>query len=109
MRASALRHTEMDGELATFQAAESVHGRSPDETFWVDVVGELAAEFWKLEELCSWLEQLGTRICDLLLGLPFGWARWADHLDEAAGWLGVELAARQEVDTEPEALQTSAE
>jgi hypothetical protein len=31
---------------------------------------ELVAEFWRLEELCSPLESLGTRIYDLLLGPP---------------------------------------
>jgi hypothetical protein len=31
---------------------------------------ELVAEFWRLEELCSRLESLGTRIYDLLLGPP---------------------------------------
>jgi hypothetical protein len=47
------------------------------------------------------------RICDLLLGPPSGWARLANRLDEAAGQLGAQLAARREVDAELEALQTS--
>jgi hypothetical protein len=42
------------------------------------------------------------------LGPPSGWARLADRLEEAAGQLGAELAARWEANTELEALQTSA-
>jgi hypothetical protein len=48
------------------------------------------------------------RICDLLLGQPFGWAQWAYRLDEVIGWLGVELVVRREVVTELDALQTLA-
>jgi hypothetical protein len=50
-----------------------------------------------------WLEQLGARIYDLLLGPPLGQARWADHLVEATGHLGAELPAQWEVDAELEA------
>jgi hypothetical protein len=49
-----------------------------------------------------------VRIYDLLLGPPPGRARLADRLDKAVGQLGAELATRREVDTELEALQTSA-
>jgi hypothetical protein len=75
MRIAALRHTEMVGELAALRAAvsstmEMALGRSPDETFQVEIVGELVAEFRKLEGQCSRLEQLGVRIYDLLLGPP---------------------------------------
>jgi hypothetical protein len=50
MRLAALRHTEMAGELAVLWAAvssatESVLGRSPNNTFRLEVVGELAIEF----------------------------------------------------------------
>jgi hypothetical protein len=50
MRLAALRHTEMAGELAVLWAAvssatESVLGRSPNNTFRLEVVGELAVEF----------------------------------------------------------------
>jgi hypothetical protein len=50
MRLVALRHTEMAGELAMLQAVvsivvESVLGRSPNDTFHVEKVSELAAEF----------------------------------------------------------------
>jgi hypothetical protein len=86
---------------------ESVLGHSPDETFQVEVVGELVTEFYRLEELCSRLERPGVRICDLLLGLPLGQARWADRLDEATRQLGAKLVARWEVDAELEALRTS--
>jgi hypothetical protein len=51
---------------------ESVLGGSPNDTFHMEVVGELAAEFLKLEERHSWLERSAVRICDLLLGLPPG-------------------------------------
>jgi hypothetical protein len=113
IRDTALCHTEMARELAALQAVVSsatklALGHSLDETFWVEVVGELVGEFRRLEELCSRLERSSVRICDLLLGPPFGRARWADRLDEAAGQLGAELAARQEVDTEPKALWTLA-
>jgi hypothetical protein len=109
MQAAVVHHTEMAGELATLQVivssiVESELGRSPDENFWVEVVGELVAKFLRLEELCSWLEWPGVRIWDLVLGPPFGRARWADRLDEAAGWPEAELAAQSEVDAELEAL-----
>jgi hypothetical protein len=47
---AALRHTEMEGELATLRpavsfAVKSVLGRSPSDTFRVEVVGELAVKF----------------------------------------------------------------
>jgi hypothetical protein len=61
---------------------------SLNETFWVEVVDELVAELRKLEEWHSRLERPGVRICDLLLRLPQGRTRLADHLDEAAGSLG---------------------
>jgi hypothetical protein len=60
------------GELAAIRAtvsfvAKLLLGRSPDETFWVEVMD-------KLEELYSQLEHPGTRIYDLLLGPPLGHA-----------------------------------
>jgi hypothetical protein len=77
MRIAALCRTEMAGKLVVLQATvssttELALGRSPDETFRVEVVGELVAEFQKLEEQCSRLERHGTSICDLLLGSPPG-------------------------------------
>jgi hypothetical protein len=111
MRIAALGHTEMVRELATLRlvvsfAMELALWCSPDETFRVEVVGELVAEFQKLEERCSRLEWPRMRICDLLLGPLSSRDRLADHLDEATGQLGAELVARQEVDDELEALQT---
>jgi hypothetical protein len=102
----------MAWDLTTLRAVvsfvvESVLGHSPDETFQVEVVGELVTEFYRLEELCSRLERSGVRICDLLLGLPLGQARWAGRLDEATRQLGAKLVARWEVDAELEALRTS--
>jgi hypothetical protein len=90
MQASAIRHIEMAGELATLQtavssAAESVLGRSPSDTFRVEVVGELVIEFKKMKVWRSRLERPTTRVCDLLLGPPPGRAWLGDHLDEAAG------------------------
>jgi hypothetical protein len=86
---------------------ELVLGCLPDETLQVEVMDELVAEFQRLEELCSLHECPSMRICDLLLGPPLGQARWANHLDEAVGRLGAELAARQEVDAELKVMQTS--
>jgi hypothetical protein len=89
MRIAALHHTEMVEELAMLwmtvsSTVEFVLGRSLDETFRVEVVDELVAKFWKLEEWCSRLERSGVRIYDLLLGPPSGRARLADYLYEAA-------------------------
>jgi hypothetical protein len=113
MRVATLRHTEVVGELAMLWVVVSsatvlVLGRLPDETFWVEVMDELVAKLWRLEELCSRLEWPGVRICDLLLGPPLGQARWVDRLGKAVGRLGVELVARREVDAELEALRSSA-
>jgi hypothetical protein len=56
MRVANLCHTEVVGELAVLRVAvssamELVLGRSPDETFWVEVMDELVVEFWRVEEL----------------------------------------------------------
>jgi hypothetical protein len=112
MRVAALRHTEVVGELAMLWVVVSsatvlVLGRLLDETFWVEVMDELVAKFWRLEELCSRLEWPSVRICDLLLGPPLGQARWADRLGKVVRRLGVELVARREVDAELEALRSS--
>jgi hypothetical protein len=87
---------------------ELVLGHTPNETFWVKIVDELVSQFWKLEELCSRLEWPGAKIYDLLLGLPLDQARWANRLNEATGRLEAELTAQRQVDTELEALRTSA-
>jgi hypothetical protein len=113
MRHVALRHTEMAGELGALQAVvssamESVLGHSLNDTFSVEVLGELVVEFWKLEKRRSQLERPAMRICDLLLGPPPGRAQLANRLDESTRQLGAELAAWQEVDAKLEALQTSA-
>jgi hypothetical protein len=98
MRAAAFHHTKRVGELAAPLAAVSsvagsMLGCSPTETSRVEVMDELVAEFWRLEELCSWLEGPSVRICDPLLGPPLDQAQWADRLDEATMQLGVELVA----------------
>jgi hypothetical protein len=95
--AATLRHIEMIGELAMLRAAvtsakELVLWHSLNETFWVEIADELVANFQRLEELCSWLERPSVRIYDLLLRPSLDQARWADHLDEAAIRLEVELA-----------------
>jgi hypothetical protein len=64
-------------------------------------------EFRKQEERRSRLEKPGVRLCDLILGSPFSQARLADRLEEAAGQLEVEHAARWEADAELEALRSS--
>jgi hypothetical protein len=53
-------------------AIESVLGHSPSDTFYVEVVGEVAAEFQKMVDWRSRLEWLAMRICDLLLRPPLG-------------------------------------
>jgi hypothetical protein len=98
MWAAAIHHIEMAGELAALQTAvtsvmELMLGCSPDETFQVEITDELVTQFRKLEELCSWLEWPGAKICELLLRPPPDQARVADHLDEAAIRLEVELIA----------------
>jgi hypothetical protein len=72
----------------------------------VEVTNKLVNKFWRLEELCSWLEGPGVRICNLLLGSPSSQVRWADRLDEAAVQLEAELAAWHQVDVKLVALQT---
>jgi hypothetical protein len=57
--------------------------RSPDDTFRLEVVDELVAEFQKLEARRSWLERPSMKIRVLLLGPPFNQARKADPLDKA--------------------------
>jgi hypothetical protein len=56
MRIAALFHTEMAKELAMLwvvvsSAVELALGCSPDETFRLEVVGELDAEFLRLEDV----------------------------------------------------------
>jgi hypothetical protein len=109
MRAAAIRHIEMAGVLAILRVVVTstvalVLGCSPDETFRVEIMDEVVAQFQKLEELCLGRERPDTRICDLLQGPPPDQARWADRLDEAVRWLEAELTAWRWVDTELEAL-----
>jgi hypothetical protein len=75
MWAAALHHAGVIEELVVLRAAvssatELVLGRSPNETSQVEVMNELTTNFWRLEELCSWLEGPSMRICGLLLGQP---------------------------------------
>jgi hypothetical protein len=93
-----LSHTEMVREFAALQAvlssaAKSALGHSPNDTFHMEVVGELVTKFQKLEEWRSRLERPAVRIYDLLLGPPPNQALLANRLDEATGQLGAELAA----------------
>jgi hypothetical protein len=62
MRATALRYTEMAGELIVLREAvssttELLSGCSPSGTFQVEVTNELVVEFQWREGLCSWLEE----------------------------------------------------
>jgi hypothetical protein len=66
MQAAALRHTEMNRELATLRVAvssvvESVLGCSPDETFQVEVLGELVAELMRFGTMGTTSPRLGLR------------------------------------------------
>jgi hypothetical protein len=99
MQVVALQHAKEIGEFATLReavssTAEFVLGRSPNETFRVEVMDELVAEFWRLEWLRSRLEHPFTRICDLLLGPPLSQARWADRPGEAIEHIEAVLALR---------------
>jgi hypothetical protein len=103
----------MVAELTTLQAAisstaELVLGHSPNETFQMEVINELVVEFRRLEELCSRLEGPSVRIYDLLLRPLPSQAWWDDRLDAAAERLEADLGALWHVDTELEALRTSA-
>jgi hypothetical protein len=89
MWTAALRNAELAGELTMLWSivsydTERVLGRSPNETFWVEVMDELVAKFRRLEELCSRLEGPSAMIYDLLHGPPPGQARCSDGLGEAA-------------------------
>jgi hypothetical protein len=59
-------------------ASEFVLGRSPNETFLVEVVDELIAEFQKQEEWQSRLERPSARAYDLIMALPSGRGQLAD-------------------------------
>jgi hypothetical protein len=61
-----------------------------------------------MEDRRSWLVRPSTRIHNLLLGPPSGWAQLANRLDEALKQLRVELATQREADVELEALRTLA-
>jgi hypothetical protein len=113
MRAAALCHAEMTGELIALRPTvsstlEQVLGCSPNETFRVEVMDELVAKFQRLEELCSRLEGPTVRICDLLLEPLPSQAQWPDRLGEATRRLEAELATQRQVEAELEALWTSA-
>jgi hypothetical protein len=73
MRLAAFLHTKMAKELVMLRATvsstiESVLGRSPNDAFCVEVVGELDAELQKIEDRRTRLEQHAARICDCFLG-----------------------------------------
>jgi hypothetical protein len=58
MRAAALHHAKITKEptalrLAISSTVKLVLGRSPNETFWVEIMDELVAKFRRLEKLCS--------------------------------------------------------
>jgi hypothetical protein len=85
-----------------------VLGRSPNETFQVEITDEQVAQFRKLEELCSQLEWPSMRIYDLLIGPPPDPARWADCLDKATRRLEAKLIAWRQLNTKLDALRTLA-
>jgi hypothetical protein len=85
-------------------AAESVLKRSPGDTAHAEVLGELVAEFEKVEGQLSQLERPATRVCNLLIELPPGRVWLANRLDEAARKLRVELATWREAEAKLEAL-----
>jgi hypothetical protein len=70
-------------------AAQSLLGRLAIEVFQEDVVGEMAAKFWKKAERCSCLETSSSRVYDLILWPVNDRVHLAVRLDEAAGQLQV--------------------
>jgi hypothetical protein len=74
----------------------------------LEVVGELPAKLYKMDEQRLRLECPATRVWDLLLGPSSVQARLTDRLDEAARQLRAELAVWLEADVEMEALWDSA-
>jgi hypothetical protein len=56
---------------------------------------------------CLRLENSGTRIYDLILGLPDDRIRLAEHLNEAVRWLWLVQVECREADVELEALRSS--
>jgi hypothetical protein len=70
-------------------AAQSLMGRLAIEVFQEDVVGEMAAKFWKKAERCSCLETSSSRVYDLILWPVNDRVHLAVRLDEAAGQLQV--------------------
>jgi hypothetical protein len=56
--------------VAVTSATELALGCSLDETFQVEIPNEPVVQFWRMEELCSWFEWPGLRICNLLLKPP---------------------------------------
>jgi hypothetical protein len=99
LRATALCHTKMVGDLTPFRAVvsstvELVLGRLLGETSRVEVVNELVTKFQRLEELCSRLKGPSMRIYALLIGLLASQSRWANHLDEAVRRLEAKIAER---------------
>jgi hypothetical protein len=93
--------------LSSGVVCEFALGRSPNDTFWVEVVDELIVEF-RMQEWRLRLERPNARIGDLILGLPSSWAELTDRLEEAIGQLGVEQVVHREADIELEALWNSA-
>jgi hypothetical protein len=113
MRIAALHNTEMAEELVLLRAVvsstmEFALGRLPNDTFQVEALDELIAKVRRQEEWQLCLERPGARVCDLIHGPPSGRARLANCMEEAAGQLGVEQAARREVNTKLEAIRNSA-
>jgi hypothetical protein len=88
----ALYHTKMVGDIAALPAVvssamELALRRSPNDTFHVEVVGELVAEFQMLEEPAPWATEEGSMTCSLGCHLvepnwPIVWMRLLDSL----GW-----------------------
>jgi hypothetical protein len=75
MRIATLCHTKMARELVALWVAvttttESVLQQSPNDTFHMEVVGELSIELQKVEDRLLRLEWPTARICDMLLGPP---------------------------------------
>jgi hypothetical protein len=88
-------------------AAQCSLGRSPTESFQVDVVGDMLAKFQEQEERCLCLENSGMRVCDLILGSSDDQVWPTNHMEEAIGRFLVMQEEQREAIIELEALQSS--
>jgi hypothetical protein len=89
MRLAASCYTKMIVQLGMLKvavclAAQSMLGHFPTEAFQVDIVGGMLAKFQEQAEQCLYLENSGSRVANLLLGLADDRVWLTVRLEEAA-------------------------